>query len=62
MPLLKSEFHIKKILCQEHTLNRMTTYVITLLCLDVTSLTTSVSTMPFLLEISFIFKVINSNF
>ena len=36
--------------------NRMTTRVITLLCVGVTSLTTSVSTMRFLIKILFILK------
>ena len=40
----------------------MTTRVITLWRVDVTSLTTSVSTMCFLLEILSILKVIKSNF
>ena len=42
--------------------NRMTTRVITLWRVDVTSLTTSVSTMRFLLEILSIFKAIISSF
>ena len=42
--------------------NRMTTRVITLWRVDETSLTTSVSTMHFLLEILSIFKAIESSF
>ena len=42
--------------------NHMTTRVITLWSVDVTSLTTSMSTMCFLLEILSILKVIKSNF
>ena len=42
--------------------NRMTTRVITLWRIHVTSLTTSVSTMRFLLEIVFILKAIKSHF
>ena len=42
--------------------NRMTTCVITLWCVDLTSLTTSMSTMRFLLEILSILKVIKSGF
>ena len=41
--------------------NRMTTRVITLWRVDVTSLTTSMSTMCFLLEILSILKAIKSN-
>ena len=46
-------------LCHKY---RMTTRVITLWRADVTSLTTSVSTMRFLLEILPILKAIKSNF
>ena len=42
--------------------NRMTTRVITLWRLDVTSFTTSVSTMRFLSEIMLILKAIKSHF
>ena len=42
--------------------NRMITRVITLRCVDVTSLTTSVSKMRFLLEILSILNVIKSHF
>ena len=42
--------------------NRMTTCVITLWRENVTSLTTSVSTMRFLIEIMFILKAIKSHF
>ena len=42
--------------------NRMTTYVKTLWRVDVTSLTTSVSTMRFLIEIMLILKTIKSHF
>ena len=42
--------------------NRMTTCVITLWRVDVTSLTTSVSTMRFLFEILSFLKAIKSNF
>ena len=42
--------------------NRMTIRVITLWCEDVTSLTTSVSTMRFLLEVLPILKAIKSHF
>ena len=41
--------------------NRMTTCVITLWCVDVTSLTTSVSAMPFLAEIMLILWAIKSH-
>ena len=42
--------------------HRMTTRVITLWLEDVTSLTTSVSTMCFLIEIMFVLKAIKYNF
>ena len=42
--------------------NRLTTHVITLWATQVTSLTTSVPTMCFLIEIMFILKAIKSHF
>ena len=57
-------YHLRLLLLVDNIVSQklMTTHEITLYCIQVTSLTTTLSSMHFLIEILFILKAIKSHF